>query len=594
MERPIASSGEGPSSGERPKVCGAHASANAMKFRRNPSLLVGMSQEPKSQRSRPCSGNGDYAREAADLMSFDPGRLAETDCIATGSLQQTSKSHVKRNVAANYLGQIWTAAMGLAFIPLYIRYLGMEAYGLIGLFGVMQTWLALLDMGMTPTLNREMARYCAGARSPESIHDLLRSMEVLYIGLATFICLALWGASGYLASDWLKPEALPIAVVAEALSVMAFVIALRLVEGIYRGSLLGLQKQVWYNGISAILATLRYGGAVAVLACVSPTIQAFFVWQAIISLLSVGVLAASVHRILAKVPSSAKFSRQALSGVWKFAGAMTAITLLSLLQNQIDKILVSRSLPLDSFGHYVLATNVAGALFMAVGPITQGLYPRMVELSIRNDQAALVSLYHQGAQLVTILTAPAVGVLSFFAGGVVFMWSGNANLAENTAPVLSVIVLGTFLNGLLWMPYHCQLAHGWTSLSLKLASVTLIVLIPSIFWVLPRYGAVGVAWTGVALNAGYVLMYVGFMHRRLIPTEKWRWYFGDVILPSGGAIGVILLARPFQPATYQDRWQWFVFLLIAGSVALIASTALAGRIRAWALGVVSLNLQRAL
>lgn len=41
---------------------------------------------------------------------------------------------LKRNLIANYLGQGWTALMGLAFIPLYIRYLGIEAYGLIGLF----------------------------------------------------------------------------------------------------------------------------------------------------------------------------------------------------------------------------------------------------------------------------------------------------------------------------------------------------------------------------------------------------------------------------------------------------------------------------
>jgi O-antigen/teichoic acid export membrane protein len=45
---------------------------------------------------------------------------------------------LKRNLIANYLGQGWTALVGLAFIPLYIKYLGIEAYGLIGLFGVIQ------------------------------------------------------------------------------------------------------------------------------------------------------------------------------------------------------------------------------------------------------------------------------------------------------------------------------------------------------------------------------------------------------------------------------------------------------------------------
>ena len=74
---------------------------------------------------------------------------------------------IKVNIAAHYLGQGWTALMQLAFIPFYIKYLGMEAYGLIGFFAMLQAGLALLDMGMTPTLNREMARYKAGTHMPQ-------------------------------------------------------------------------------------------------------------------------------------------------------------------------------------------------------------------------------------------------------------------------------------------------------------------------------------------------------------------------------------------------------------------------------------------
>jgi hypothetical protein len=51
---------------------------------------------------------------------------------------------LRANLIANYLGQGWTAVMGLAFVPMYIHYLGMEAYGLIGLFAVMQAWMSLL------------------------------------------------------------------------------------------------------------------------------------------------------------------------------------------------------------------------------------------------------------------------------------------------------------------------------------------------------------------------------------------------------------------------------------------------------------------
>ena len=469
--------------------------------------------------------------------------------------------------------------MGLAFIPLYIQCLGMEAYGLIGLFAVMQAWLTLLDMGMTPTLNREMARYTAGAHSPQSIRDLLRSLEILCFSLAALIALGVWGASAYLAGDWLRAEKLPTAVVAQALSVMALVAALRFVEGIYRGSLFGLQRQVWYNAANAILATLRYGGAVAVLAWVSPTVQAFFLWQALVSLLSIAVFAASVHQALPNPPLPPKFSREALVGVWKFASGMLGISFLSLLLTQVDKVLLSRILPLESFGYYTLAATVAGVLYMVIAPISQAVFPRMVELITRDDQTALIAVYHQGAQLVTVLTVPAVMLLTFFGGGVVFMWSGDAKLAENTAPILSPLVLGIFLHGLMWIPYNCQLAYGWTSLALRANVVAVFLIIPAIFWVVPKYGAVGAAWLWVALNAGYVLISVQFMHQRLLPGEKWRWYFADILLPVVGAIGISIMATHLQPASYLDRWHWFAFLAVTGGLALLASIILADCVR---------------
>ena len=488
-------------------------------------------------------------------------------------------SQLKRNLVANYLGQGWSAVMGLAYIPLYIQYLGMEAYGLIGLFGVMQVWLTLLDMGMTPTLSREMARYTSGAHTPQSINDLLRSLEIICFSIAAFIGVGVWAASGYLASDWLRGEKLPIAVVAQALSVMALVVALRFVEGIYRGSLIGLQRQVWYNGANAVLATVRHGGAVAVLVWISPTVQAFFLWQALASMISIAVFAASVHRTLPEPPKRPQFAYDALASVWKFASGMVGISFLSLLITQVDKVLLSRLLSLELFGYYSLAATVASVLYIVISPITQAIFPRMVELTIRDGQAALIAVYHEAAQLVTVLTAPAVLLLSFFGGGVVFMWSGNVNLAENTAPILLPLVLGTFLHGLMYIPYQCQIAHGWTSLSIKSNVVAVIVLIPAILWVVPRYGAVGAAWLWVSLNGCYVLISIQFMHKRLIPEEKLHWYFADIILPVVGSILVIVLAKYYQPAGYLNRWHWFAFLLVTGGLALLASTVMADRIR---------------
>ena len=118
----------------------------------------------------------------------------------------------------------------VAFIPLYIKYLGIEAYGLIGLFALLQAWLSLLDMGMTPTLGREMARYTGGGHTAESIRDLLRSIELIALVIAILISVGIFLAADWMASSWLKAEQLPVEVVAQAFVLMGLVTSIRFLE----------------------------------------------------------------------------------------------------------------------------------------------------------------------------------------------------------------------------------------------------------------------------------------------------------------------------------------------------------------------------
>ena len=466
--------------------------------------------------------------------------------------------------------------MSLAFVPGYIRYLGVESYGLIGLFSVMQAWLTMLDMGMTPTLGREMARFTASEHSTQSIHDLLRSLEFVFLAIAASICIGTWVAADWLANDWLKPEQLPTSVVRTAITVMAFVVSFRFVEGIYRSALFGLQQQVWYNASNAALATLRSVGALAVLALVSPTIAAFFLWQAFISLLSIIIFAAGVYRALPRAPAKSAFSTAALARVWRFAGGMTGITVLAVALTQLDKVLLSRLLSLESFGYYTLAATVAGSLYLLITPVTTAVFPKLVELVTRADLDGTAKTYHQASQLVTLLTAPAALLLAFFSEGVIFTWSGNAGLARSAGPLLSTLAIGTFLNGLMYMPYQLQLAHGWTRLAFRINLVAVTLLVPALFWIVPRHGALSAAWVWIALNSAYVLVGIQLMHLRIMPAEKWRWYVLDVGLPTLGAASTLLILHAFIPHEMTDRLAWLAFLVTAFTTA-VGATAFASR-----------------
>lgn len=485
---------------------------------------------------------------------------------------------LKRNLIANYLGQGWVVLMGLAFIPLYIKYLGIEAYGLIGLFSLLQAWLSLLDMGMTPTLGREMARFTGGGHSNESIRDLLRSIEIIALGIAILIAGGIALSANWIAASWLKPDSLQTEVVVQALMIMGLVTGLRFIEGLYRSSIIGLQRQVLFNVVNSMLATVRALGAVALLAWLSPSIEAFFLWQGLVSLLSLGILAAVTYYCLPRPNRMARFSLEALRGVWRFAGGMISITFLALLLTQVDKILLSKMLSLSEYGYYTLAAVVAGALYMLISPITQAVYPRLCELHAKNDEKALADTYHKGAQLVSMLAGSAAIVIIVFADTFLCLWTQDHELTARTATLLGLLTLGNLLNGLMHMPYMTQLAHGWTSLAVKINIVAVAIIVPAIFWVTPLHGAEGAAWVWVILNAGYVLLGVHFMYRRILRTEKWRWYLRDVLLPLGAGLVTSLSLKAVWPFANTSISEFF-FLGFAAVLTVGASFLGASQVR---------------
>jgi O-antigen/teichoic acid export membrane protein len=337
--------------------------------------------------------------------------------------------------------------------------------------------------------------------------------------------------------------------------------------------------------VNASLSTVRAAGAIAVLAWVSPTIEAFFIWQGVVSIVSIAILAFAAHGSLPTTPQPARFSRQALMDIRHFAGGMMATTFLAILLTQVDKVLLSKLISLEAFGYYTLAGTVVTTIGMLIAPITQAFYPRFTELVANGGQQELIQTYHRSAQLVTVLAAPVALMLIFFGKELLVLWTGNVVLANEVAPLLALLAAGTLLNGLMHIPYMLQLAHGWSGFAARVNLVAVAVLVPAILWVTPRYGAIGAAWVWVLLNAGYVLIGIHFMYRRLLPGEKWTWYWRDTarpILAATVATAVLSVAQPEDIG----KLAGFVWLLAAGLAVVGAAIAVTPNLRTSAILIV--------
>src|SRR5207302_9505535 len=107
---------------------------------------------------------------------------------------------------------------------------------------------------------------------------------------------------------------------------------------------------------------------------------------------------------------------------------------------------------------------VANALAMLGGPVFAAYFPSLSRAVATRDEDALRSLYHRASQLMAGHILPIGITLAFFSRDVLYLWTQDPTLAEKTHVVLTILLTGTIINGLMNIPYGLLLAYGWTSL----------------------------------------------------------------------------------------------------------------------------------
>ena len=474
---------------------------------------------------------------------------------------------LSRNLLAGLANSIWSALIALAVVPLYLRYLGIEAYGLIGFFVTTQALLQFLDMGLAPTINREVAR-CSASGSLKEAGSLMHTLALVYWCMAVVIALLIAGLAHLIAGHWLQPKHLTRQTVEHAVMLMGLVVACRWPVGLYQGALIGAQRLTVSSGISILMTTIGSLGAIAVLAFVSPTIQAFFIWQAGVGLAYAVIIRGAAWRVIERSPGI-KFDLDRLKRIWRFTAGMSGIGLAALVFTQLDKVILSKMLELEEFAHYMLATVVVSGLYVLITPIFNVVYPRFSALVVKDDVEQLTKLYRLGTRLLATVLFPIAMLLAVFAGDFVRVWTGNAALASDVAPVISLLAIGSALHGVTYFPYALQLAYGMTRLPLTIITILMVIFVPLVVFFALSYGALGGAIAWLILHVVYVCLTSWLTHRQLLKDIGGKWLLQDIGVPlSLSTVAGLLGHFAIQPSAIP------AYEKVAG-VALLALAAIA-------------------
>lgn len=488
---------------------------------------------------------------------------------------------LQRNIVASFASQIYVALIGILMVPTYIKYMGPEAYGLVGFFAMLQALFNLLDIGMTPTIARETARQRGGASDALSYRRLVRALELVFLVVGLVGASAMLFASGYIARDWLQVSQLAAEEVVTAVRLMAVIIAMRWMAGLYRGSIGGAERQVWLGGFNAAIATLRFSGVLPLLMFVGATPTHFFGFQLIVAVIELVLLYIHARRLLPTVPAGAQipWSWAPLKPVLKFSLTIAFTSSVWVFVTQSDKLVLSRILPLAEYGYFTLAVLVASGIMIISSPIGNAIMPRMARLEALGEHEQMIRVYRQATQLVAVLAGAVSITMAFNAESLLWAWTGNNELAHEAAPVLALYALGNGVLAVSAFPYYLQFAKGDLRLHLVGNAGFVGLLVPLMIWAASRYGDVGAGFVWLGMNLVTFLVWLPVVHSRLEPSLNPRWHTNDVVVIAAAMVIVAyILSHTFSISG--GRLTQFAQLVLTGFAILVAGIFASSAVRA--------------
>lgn len=485
------------------------------------------------------------------------------------------KPSIRNNTIANYAGQLYLTLIGIVVTPFYLQYLGAEAYGLVGFFALMQAWMNLLDLGLSPTLGRQAA-YARGTENGfEFFKKLLKSFEIIFLGLAITVFLSIFLGKSWLAVEWINSEGIETSTLTYCIGLMGVMVGLRWFVGLYRSGINGLEDQIWLNAANIVITSLKFLGSLFLLMFITTDVKHFFEYQLVISLIEVG---AFMHRFYSRLPTTTyspkiiDFDFFAVRDVAPFAIGIAYTAGIWVLVTQTDKLILSGILPLSEYGYFSLVALVAGAVTILSGPISQAILPRLTLLYSQNKKKELLEIYGNASQLAVLITLSVASMVGFYSKPLLYAWTGNMEAAEWGASILLWFALGNGILGISAYQYYLQVAFGNLKLHVVGSTISAIIQVPLIYYAAKSYGAYGAGVAWFSFRTIWFFVWTPIVHKRFVPGFHLKWLLTQILPIAITVIITSYLITTLLPLDLsQNRFILFIQMIGLGVLLLLVS-----------------------
>jgi O-antigen/teichoic acid export membrane protein len=481
----------------------------------------------------------------------DPLSITSASNLVSGRL-------VARNVLWNLLGQGAPLLVAIALIPILVRSLGTERFGILTLAWVFIGYFSLFDLGLGRALTQAVARRLGAADvdGRDELPAVVWTALSLMLGLAIVGLVVVLIVSPALVQSVLRVPANLQRETLTAFALLSISIPVVVVSAGLRGVLEALQRFDLTNSVRVGLGVATYLGPVLVLPFSRSIVAAVAI------LLAVRVAAGLLYlvlclRVMPRLRERISIRMSAAVPLLAVGGWMTVSNVVGPIILYIDRFLIGSVVSLTAVAFYAAPYDAVTKLLVIAGAVTGVLFPAF-STSFVGQPARTRVLFERGTTYLMLLLFPVSLVMVAFAHEALGLWLGHDFALHSTA-VLQWLAIGVFCNSLAQVAFAMVQAAGRSDITAKLHLVELPIYVVLLLVLLRAMNIEGaaLAWALRSILDMFVLFVVA--DRFLDTGVRQRFRLRTVALLAAP----VVLAIPMATSQVAVRAA-LVLLLLAG------------------------------
>jgi len=439
-----------------------------------------------------------------------------------------------RNTVWNVVGQLSPVMIAAFSIPILIRRMGVDRFGVLTLAWALVGYFSLFDLGLGRALTKVASDRLASGKERELAGAVWTALAMM-VAMGALVAVGISLGRDWIASSVMKVPASLYPETIRSIYPLAFSIPLITATSGLRGV---LEAQHRFGITNAVRIAM---GAFSFLGPLVATQFSTSLFLVILVLVAGRIITAFIHFFLClhttpSLRSGIFLDRTTVPELLSTGSWMTVSNLIGPIMVYLDRFLISAFLSVAAVAYYATPFELVTKLWLVPVALTTVLFPAFAAFSVI-DQAKLKINYARGVRSCFVLLFPAVFLIFLFAPEGLHLWLGQ-RFAQQSTVVVRWFALGVLINGLANVPFALLQAADRPDLTGKLHLIEVPFYIAGSVAAIHYYGLPGAAFVwALRLIVEAVILFV--LVRRVLFRNALPLRFIAVVLLAVAALFVV-------------------------------------------------------